>query len=153
MEEKYSAMEALLISVNNKSEYNGPRFYFTGDLNQLGIALTATITLGIDVTINGGIPFVKSKEEFDKVKKYLIEQKLDGWHHYVSYEEYCELQGEYYLNGSKGEKKEEIFKAAKELGIMIYETTMKVPFVKSKEEYDSIIDLINNNCKLTLNRQ
>lgn len=145
-----SGVGYLLSNAKNSSNYNGVRYSFKGDLNQMSIAAAVASIFEIDVIIDGGIPFVKSKDDFDKVVKHLIDQKLEGWHNYVTYEKYCELKGEYYLNGSQGETKEEIIKAANELGIAINVTEMKTPFVTSKEQYNSIIDFIKNNFKLKL---
>ena len=38
--------------------------------------------LGIEVGINGGLPFVQSKEDYDKVVKYIVDNQIEGYWHY-----------------------------------------------------------------------
>lgn len=72
----------LLANANN-SDYEGEKFYFKGDLNQMSIAKGIASNLGISTGINGGLPFVKSKTDFDRVVKYLIDHKIEGYWHYT----------------------------------------------------------------------
>lgn len=69
----------LLANANSSSDYKGKKFYFEGDLNQMSIAKGIASNLGISTGINGGLPFVKSKEDFDRVVKYLIDHKIEGY--------------------------------------------------------------------------
>lgn len=83
---------SLLANAHSHSDYNGERFFFHGDLCQMYTALEIAVKLGIQTDIEGGLPFVMSQEDYDTVKQYLIEKRIDGWWHYVSQEEYKQLK-------------------------------------------------------------
>ena len=76
----------LLLNADKKSGYQGERFYFKGDLHQMSTAQRVAEQLGISTDVEGGIPFVMSKTDFEIVTQHLIDNRLDGWHHYVSHE-------------------------------------------------------------------
>lgn len=57
-------------------------FYFKGDLCQMAKAANVAETLGISTGVAGGIPYVSSKEDFDKVTAYMKSKKVDGYWHY-----------------------------------------------------------------------
>lgn len=57
-------------------------FYFEGDLCQMAKAANVAETLGISTGVAGGIPYVKSKEDFDRVTTYMKIHKVDGYWHY-----------------------------------------------------------------------
>ena len=48
--------------------------------------------LGISTGINGGIPYVSSKKDFETVTQHLINNRIEGWWHYVSNDEYRKLK-------------------------------------------------------------
>ena len=60
----------------------GKKYYFEGDLCQMSQAAKAASILGIEVEINGGLPFVSTKEEYDKVVKYIVDNHIEGYWHY-----------------------------------------------------------------------
>ncbi len=48
--------------------------------------------LGISTGINGGIPYVSSKKDFKTVTQYIVENRIEGWWHYVSKNEYRQIK-------------------------------------------------------------
>lgn len=96
-------------------------------------------SLDIQTGIEGGIPFVMSQEDFDRVKEYLISYQVDGWWHYVTHEEYCEIKGEYCFGGKYLRYQEEIQRIADDLGIPI-QKGREVLFVTSKEDFNAIVE-------------
>ncbi len=61
----------------------GKVYYFEGDLNQMmKAAEIAAETFGIEVDFAGGQPYVKTKEDFDKVVQYMILNKIEGYWNY-----------------------------------------------------------------------
>lgn len=89
-----SGVFGLLVNANARSSFEGEKYYFKGDLCQMSIAQQVANNLGIDTDINGGLPFVMSKEDFTTVTQYIISRRMEGWWHYVSKEEYRQLKGE-----------------------------------------------------------
>lgn len=84
----------LLANAHSHSAYSGRRFYFKGDLCQMSTAQKTASDLGIPTGVEGGLPFVMSQEDYDTVTKYLIDNRIEGWWHYVSREEYRRIKGE-----------------------------------------------------------
>ena len=59
-------------------------FYtFEGDLCQICEAANVAMRLGMEVGYAGGLPYVKSKEDYDKVVQYIIEHKIEGYWNYT----------------------------------------------------------------------
>lgn len=82
----------LFAVANKRTNYEGKKYYFTGDLIQMAEARSIAVKLGKETDTDGRIPFVKSKEDFDEVKQYIISHRIDGWWHYVSREEYIKMK-------------------------------------------------------------
>lgn len=57
-------------------------FYFKGDLCQMAKATDVASKLGIKTGVAGGIPYVTSKEDYNKVTSYIVLNKLEGYWHY-----------------------------------------------------------------------
>ena len=131
----------LLANAQSKSPFEGERYFFEGDLCQMSIAQSVAAALGIRTGIEGCRPYVTSKEDFEEVTKYLISHQKEGWHHYVSREEYCEIKGEYYFGGKYLGYQKEIQQKADELGISIQKGT--VLFATSKEDFNAIVEKLN----------
>jgi hypothetical protein len=129
----------LLSHAGKVSSYKGEMFTFKGDLCQMSAAASVASQLGLKLHYKDVYPFVTSKEDFDKVVQHLISNKIDGWHHYVTYEKFCEINGEYYFNRECLHRGEEIHKIANELGIYVGETPMHVLYATSKENYEIIM--------------
>lgn len=68
------------------------RHYFEGDLNQMRIAREVARMLGVVTQIDGGLSYVETKEEYDTVVKYIIDNRIEGWWNYVSREQYIQLR-------------------------------------------------------------
>ncbi len=137
-----SGVLGLLANAHSKSSFRGERYYFRGDLCQMYTAQKVAASLGIKTDIEGGIPFVMSQENFDHVKEYLIVNQLEGWWHYVTHEEYCEIKGEYYFGVKYLRCQKEIQKIADDLGIPIQKGS-SVLFATSKEEFNAIVEKID----------
>ena len=71
----------------------------------------------------------------------MISNRIEGWWHYVSHEEYCEIKGEYYFGGEYLRYRKEIEKIAGELGINIHKGN--VLFVTSKDDYNAIVEKLD----------
>ena len=67
------------------------RHYFEGDLNQVRVAREVARMLGVVTQIDGGLSYVETKEEYDTVVKYIIDNRIEGWWNYVSREQYIQL--------------------------------------------------------------
>ena len=67
------------------------RHYFEGDLNQMRVAREVARMLGVVTQIDGGLSYVETKEEYDTVVKYIIDNRIEGWWNYVSREQYIQL--------------------------------------------------------------
>ena len=57
----------LLANARSTSSLEGRRYYFNGDLCQMATAKVMAESLGMEVGIEGGIPFVLSEENYNKV--------------------------------------------------------------------------------------
>ena len=68
------------------------RHYFEGDLNQVRVAREVARMLGVVTQIDGGLSYVETKEEYDTVVKYIIDNRIEGWWNYVSREQYIQLR-------------------------------------------------------------
>lgn len=84
---------SLLANAHSKSAYSGRRFYFKGDLCQRSTAQRIASELDISTDVEGGLPFVMSQEDYDTVTKHLIDNRIEGWWHYVSNDEYRQIKG------------------------------------------------------------
>ena len=89
-----SGVVGLLANANKRSSFTGNKLFFKGDLNQMYQAQSAADRLGIETDIDGGIPFVMSEKDYEKVTQHIIANKIEGWWHYVSREEYHKIKGE-----------------------------------------------------------
>jgi hypothetical protein len=138
-----SGVLELLSNAHAKSSYQGTKYYFKGDLCQRSTARNVASQLRIRTDIEGGLPFVTSDEDFKTVTQYLISHQIEGWWHYVSYEEFCEKKGEFYFNGKYLSRNDEILKVAEDLGIFLGKTEMNLLYATSKENYNIIISKLN----------
>jgi len=77
-----SAGVAALIANAHQTVPSGKKYYFEGDLCQMSKAASVAGQLGIEVGINGGLPFVQSKEDYDKVVEYIVGNQIEGYWHY-----------------------------------------------------------------------
>ena len=73
---------AALLANAHQTVPSGKKYYFEGDLCQMSEAAKVAGILGIEVGINGGLPFVSSKEEDDKVVNYIVAYQIEGYWHY-----------------------------------------------------------------------
>ncbi len=56
---------------------------FQGDLCQMAKAADVARKFGMKVGYAGGLPYVQSREEYDKVVQYIIEHRIEGHWHYT----------------------------------------------------------------------
>ena len=77
-----SAGVAALLANAHQTVSPGKKYYFEGDLNQMSKAADVAAKLGISVGINGGLPFVQSKEDYDEVVEYIVDNQIEGYWHY-----------------------------------------------------------------------
>lgn len=131
----------LIANAHSTSSFKGERYFFRGDLRQMSAAQKVASLLGIQTGIEEGIPFAMSKEDFDCVKEYLISNRIEGWRNYVSYEEYCKIEGKYCFGGKYLRYQKEIQQIADELGIPIQKG--EVLFATSKEDFDAIVQKLD----------
>ena len=75
-------LEDLFANVQTKSP-EGEFFTFEGDLNQMLTAANTAIKLGIKPGIAGGLPYVRSREDFDRVIEYIVDNHIEGYWHYT----------------------------------------------------------------------
>ena len=73
---------AALIANAHQTVPSGEEYYFEGDLCQMVRAAKVAASLGFEVRINGGLPYVQSKEEYDKVVEYIVDNQIEGYWHY-----------------------------------------------------------------------
>lgn len=57
-------------------------YFFEGDLCQMAKAAQTARQLGVEVGVAGGVPYVSSKEDFNKVVQYIIDNQIEGYWHY-----------------------------------------------------------------------
>jgi len=76
-----SGVAALLANAHTTAP-SGKKYYFEGDLCQMAKAASVAEQLGIKTGINGGLPFVSTKEEYDKVVNYIVINQIEGYWHY-----------------------------------------------------------------------
>ena len=79
---KISEGVAALLANAHQTAPSGKKYYFEGDLNQMSQAFSVATKLGCKAEIDGGLPFVRSKEDFDRVVKYIVDNKVEGYWHY-----------------------------------------------------------------------
>ncbi len=137
----------LLANAHSHSDYQGKRYYFEGDLSQMSTAKNVAEKLGVQTSIEGGIPFALSEEDFKKVTQFLIDHLLEGWWHYVTHEEYCQIKGEYYFGGEYLCCNAKIHEIADKLGIFVGETDGEVAYTTSKDDFDTIIKKLDECAK------
>ena len=77
-----SAGVAALLANAHKTSASEKYYYFEGDLCQMAKAASLAEQLGIKTGINGGLPFVSTKEDYDKVVNYIVINKVEGYWHY-----------------------------------------------------------------------
>lgn len=59
-------------------------FFFLGDLSQIFQAVNVAGQLGIEIGIIGeDTPYVGSLEEFERIKQFIVENKIDGYWNYI----------------------------------------------------------------------
>ena len=138
----YSDIEELVANANSESSFEEKRYFFDGDLHQLSQVQKVATVLGVKLDIEGGIPFAKSEKDFTTIKQYIIAYKREGWWNYVTKEEFCRINGEFYFDGKYANYRKEILQAADELGICI-QTGKSVLFATSEEDYKKIINKLN----------
>ena len=73
---------AALLANAHKTVPSGKKYYFEGDLCQMAKAASIAEQLGIRTGINGGLPFVSTKEEYDRVVKCIVDNHIEGYWHY-----------------------------------------------------------------------
>jgi len=138
-----SGVVGLLANAHSTSSFRGKRYFFKGDLCQMSAAQKVANSLGIETGIEGGLPFVMSQEDFDCVKKYLISNKVEGWWHYVTHEEYCEIKGQYHFGAKYLRYEKDIQQIADDLEISIQKDNSSLLFVTSKEDFNAIVEKLN----------
>lgn len=79
---KISGGVAALLANAHEPMPKGKHYYFEGDLCQMAKAAEVAQNLGIETGIGGGLPYVSSKEEYDKVVKYIVDNQIEGYWHY-----------------------------------------------------------------------
>lgn len=72
---------ALLLNAHTPMP-RGEKYFFKGDLCQMAEAANVARRLGIEVGVGGGLTYVSSKEDYDKVVKYIVDNKVEGHWHY-----------------------------------------------------------------------
>jgi len=83
----HQGISDILSNAHVKSTYTGTKFFFKGDLSQKVEAMIASNILEICIEKDCGMPFVKSDEDFKKVTAYIVSEKINGWHHYITHKE------------------------------------------------------------------
>ncbi len=68
------------------------KYFFEGDLNQMRIARKIADKKDMITGIDGGLSYVTTKEDYDAVVKYIIDNRIEGWWNYVSREQYIQLR-------------------------------------------------------------
>lgn len=67
------------------------KYFFEGDLNQMRIARKIADKNDMITGIDGGLSYVTTKEDYDAVVKYIIDNRVEGWWNYVGREDYLKL--------------------------------------------------------------
>lgn len=83
MKMEVSAGVLALLLNTQKPISEGEKYFFEGDLCQRSEAMNVALKLDIEVGIGGGLPYVHSKEDFDKVVEYIIDHHVEGYWHYA----------------------------------------------------------------------
>ena len=79
---KISPGVAALLAKAHQTVPSVKKYFFEGDLSQMSKAFNVAIKLGCKAEIDGGLPFVKSKEDYDRVVNYIVDNKIEGYWHY-----------------------------------------------------------------------
>ena len=132
----------LLAQAKSKSAYQGKKYFFEGDLNQKSIAKRIAEELGVITEVEGGLPFVTTEEDYELVTKELVGRRSEGWHHYVTHDEYCDIKGEYYFGGEYLRRSEEIQTIAAERSIFLNRTSNGVLYVNSRDVFNEVISCL-----------
>lgn len=80
---KISVGVAALLANSHAPAPSGTYYTFEGDLCQMARAADVARKLGYEVGVTGGLPYVCSKEEYDKVVRYIVANKIEGYWHYT----------------------------------------------------------------------
>jgi hypothetical protein len=84
-----SDLFANAISNPNRSRSSAPpRFYFSGDLQQMAVTGEFLLNAGVSVELRNVYPTV-AMEDKTKALKLIWNSKISGWHHYEK--DYIEL--------------------------------------------------------------
>lgn len=134
---------ALLSKADNCQGFKGTKYFFKGDLNQISTAETVATDLGCKVLVEGHIPFVTSSEDFKKVVDYLISHSIEGWFHYVTYEEMCDIKKQYYFNGRYLNENLEILEIARYFNISVAATDSNLLYAHTREDFTRITKRFN----------
>jgi hypothetical protein len=79
----YSNLLKLYVKPHDQSELPVEnRFFFSGNTEELDIAVTTAIEFGITVGIDEGDPFVNGADNYTKVTEYIWKYKLPGFSNY-----------------------------------------------------------------------
>lgn len=79
---KISEGVAALLANAHQPMPEGKRYFFEGDLCQMAKAAEVAQKLGIKNGVGGGLPYVTSKEDYNKVVKYIVDNQIEGYWHY-----------------------------------------------------------------------
>ena len=79
---KISGGVAALLANAHTPPPTGEFYTFDGDLCQMSKAAEVARKLGIKTGVTGGIPYVMSKKDFDKVVKYIVDNQVEGYWNY-----------------------------------------------------------------------
>lgn len=74
-------VEALLANAHAPAP-SGKYYTFEGDLNQMSKAAEVARMLGFQVGVSGGLPYVCSEEEYNKVVRYIVTNQIEGYWNY-----------------------------------------------------------------------
>jgi len=77
-----SAGVAALLANAHAPAPNKTIYTFEGDLCQMAKAAEVARNLGINVGIAGGLPYVSSKADYDKVVQYIVDNQVEGYWNY-----------------------------------------------------------------------
>lgn len=81
-EMEFSTGVAALLANAHAPEPSEEFYTFEGDLDQMAKAAGVARKLGFEVGVVGGLPYVISKEEYDAVVKYIVDNQIEGYWHY-----------------------------------------------------------------------
>lgn len=80
-----SGVAALIANAHNPAPKCKVYYFDKGDLCQMASAAKVAVEeFGFEVGVAGGYPYVMSEEEYNKVVEYIINNQINGYHHYKS---------------------------------------------------------------------